>query len=218
MRRRRDIPAPRLPTELHELTLAGRALEEQRFEDARVSAADLSSTTVRGAEFSGCLFRRVSLGSSTLERLSFENCSFDRCDLANTRLRACRLDRVAFSACRLVGATFLDSRLNDVLFDDCRLALAGLRFLERPVARFEGCDLTGADFYGSDLREVSFSDSILRDAELATARLTGVDLRGNEIEAIRGLESLRGAVIDGVQLLSLAGRLAQAIGITVEER
>ncbi len=61
---------------------------------------------------------------------------------------------------------------------------------------FEGCDLTGADFRGARLKECT--------------------IRGTSLDAVVGVESLRGLTMPWTDLVGSVAALAAALGIAVE--
>ena len=67
------------------------------------------------------------------------------------------------------------------------------------------------------LRQVSFDGSTLAGTDFTKASCTKVDLRGAELGITAGYDSLRGATIDSIQLVTLAPRLASHLGITVKD-
>jgi len=83
--------------------------------------------------------------------------------------------------------------------------------------------LRDADFGGAKLTRVRFPGCTLSDADFTKVTCTDVDLRGAALggdgtAGIRaGYDSLRGARIDTLQLMTLAPLLAHHLGIAVEE-
>ena len=94
--------------------------------------------------------------------------------------------------------------------------MAKLSHLGRPHALLTRCDLRAALLMESDLGEVRFADCDLRGLELFNSSLAGTDLRGNELDDLKGVACLRGATIDTPQLLALAPALAADVGLVVE--
>ncbi len=82
---------------------------------------------------------------------------------------------------------------------------------------FEGCELDEAFLGRGTLRAVRFDDCRLRRADFSGASLARVDLRGSELDPAGDVAGLRGATIDGYQLAGLAGHLARALGIKVDD-
>ena len=121
----------------------------------------------------------------------------DRAVLTGSRLRSVALIDVVASGCELSGADWTSARLRRVVFEDCELDEAFLGRGTMRAVRFTGCRLRRADFSG--------------------ASLARVDLRGSDLEPAGDVSGLRGAIIDGVQLAGIAGHLAGALGIKVDD-
>src|SRR5437773_578658 len=83
-------------------------------------------------------------------------------------------------------------------------------------SRFEIEDAIVSGGFG-DLRAVRFDRCRLVRADFTGASLARVDLRGSELDPAGDVGALRGAIIDPVQLAALAGHLARAAGIRVED-
>lgn len=171
----------------------------------------------RGLELRASRLTGVALDGAQLARPEWRDCELHRCSLANTLVRGGSLTRVTFTDCRMTGVTWAQTTLEDVTFRGCLLDLASFHAarLRRVIAldcvmreaelaeavcdsvRFDRCDLTGANFRG--------------------ARFAAGELRGCTLDAITGIEGLRGASIPWPELVGLAGTLASALGIGVLE-
>ncbi len=81
--------------------------------------------------------------------------------------------------------------------------------------RFAGCDLTESDFYHARLTHVAFEDCMMDKSEFSGATLDKVDFRTSDVSNLRGVFSLRGAIIDSSQLIALGPLLAAQVGINV---
>ena len=175
--------------------------------DGRLSALSLETARVKDCRFDGV----------ELRRLRCRQVVFETCDFANTRWFDCELSDVAFLGCRFIGASITGGGLSAVFLRDCLAQLAKLSHLGRPHALLEDCDLRGALVLESDLGELRFSGCDLEGLEFAGVSLAGADLRGNELAGLKGIACLRGATIDGLQLLALAPALAAHLGVVVEQ-
>jgi len=216
-RRRKPQPdVPVLPAALDPLDVVGlraqREHEGVELVDCDFSGEHLSGSSLETARVKGCRF-----ADAELRRLRFEQVVFETCDFANTSWFDCDLDEVAFVGCRFVGASITGGRLSAVLLRDCLAQMAKLSHLGRPHALLQGCDLRGALLMESDLSETRFADCDLGGLELFNAGLVGTDLRGNELDDLKGVACLRGATIDALQLLALAPALATHVGLVVQE-
>ncbi|WP_050815030.1 pentapeptide repeat-containing protein [Streptomyces zinciresistens] len=188
-------------------------------------------------DYDGLEFGEEDLSGQDGGGARFMDCALRGCVLDETRLRHARFLDSVLTAPRGVGTDLAEATLRDVELTDARLGGVQLHgaVLERVVIRggkidylnlrtarlrdvvFEGCVLVEPDFGGARLERVEFADCAVRGADLTGASLTDVDLRGAaQLEIVRGLDRLAGAVISAAQLLDLAPVLAAQWGIRVE--
>jgi uncharacterized protein YjbI with pentapeptide repeats len=189
----------------------------------------------------GSAFADVTAGGTRFAESGLTGVTFD-----GGRMRRARLSQVWFGETRLVAFDLAESSLTDVWFSGCVLAGVQAFSLSARRVTFRDCKLDSVNFRECSLREVLFEDCVLRDVDFGGAKLTrvrfpgctlsgadftkvtcaDVDLRGARLGAgtpgdtgIRaGFDSLRGARIDTLQLVTLAPLLAHHLGITVEDR
>jgi uncharacterized protein YjbI with pentapeptide repeats len=90
------------------------------------------------------------------------------------------------------GVLFADAAFDEATADRCR---------------FLDCSFGNVSFGGVSLRKCRFTD----------VAITGARFVGADLGITAGYESLRGATIDSVQLVSLAPLLARHLGITVDD-
>jgi uncharacterized protein YjbI with pentapeptide repeats len=216
-RRRPPRPqVPALPPGLKHLDAealrAHPELEGVELVDLDLAAEHLSELSLETALVKSCRFE-----GAQLRRLRCRQVVFEHCDFANSRWLDCEFGEVAFLGCRFTGASISGGRLSELVLRECQLRLARLSHLGRPQGILESCDLGGSLLMESDLSELCFASCDLGDAELFNVALGGCDLRGNELDGLRGVGCLRGARIDALQLLGLGPALAAHIGLVVEE-
>jgi uncharacterized protein YjbI with pentapeptide repeats len=189
-------------------------------------------------KFEGDTFAEAIATGARFTESAFVGVAFD-----GGRLRKARLSDVWFEQTRLVSVDIAESSLTDVWFSGC--VFAGVQAFSSGLRRvvFRGCKLDSVNFRDCALVDVSFEDCMLRDADFGSAKLTrvrfggstltgadftrtsckSVDLRGarlgsGEVAGIKaGYDSLRGAVIDSLQLMTIAPLLAHHLGITVTD-
>lgn len=188
-------------------------------------------------DYDGLEFREEELVGQDGAGARFMDCALRGCALDETRLRHARILDSVLTGLRGVGTDLAESNLRDVELVDARLGGVQLHgaVLERVLIRggkidylnlrkaklrdvvFEGCVLLEPDFGGARLERVEFVDCALKGVDLTGATLTDVDLRSAaELEIVRGVDRLSGAVISSGQLLDLAPVLAAQLGIRVE--
>jgi uncharacterized protein YjbI with pentapeptide repeats len=203
-----------------------------------------SSLEVDG-DYDRVLFAGLAFGDADAGGARFTECAFtDRTAFDGARLRRARFTDVWLAQVRLVAADLAESSLTDVVFDGC--VLAGVQAFSLTARRLllRGCKLDSVNFRDGNLTDVVFEDCVLRDADFGSAKLTrvrfpgctlvnadftrvagkDVDLRGARLGTSdaepgikAGYDSLAGARIDHLQLMTLAPFLARHLGITVAD-
>ncbi|MGA9876561.1 MAG: pentapeptide repeat-containing protein [Solirubrobacteraceae bacterium] len=187
------------------------ALDGVLLEDADLSGIEAAS--VRLVEVA---LRRVNLGGTGLRGLHLLDVLATAVDAANGSWPYTQMSRVTFESSTLVGLDLANGQIGATTFSECKLDLANLRLSTVQDVVFLGCSLRGADFYGANLRSVRFEKCDLCEIDFGHATLEMVDLRTSTLTDIRGIGSLKGATVDGSQLIDLALSLAVELGIQVE--
>ena len=82
---------------------------------------------------------------------------------------------------------------------------------------FRDCRLEEADFYGATLTSVLFERCPLVGATLSEATLGRVELRGCDLEGLKGAERLRGARMPWPDIVASAGTFAATLGIVASD-
>ena len=72
-----------------------------------------------------------------------------------------------------------------------------------------------SDFLSAILHDVQFESCTLEKTIFDQVKCKQVDLRSSELLELSGWSSLRGAIIDSVQLAAIAPYLAQELGISI---
>jgi len=184
------------------------------FSDALAGGSRFADCGFTGATFDGGRMRRA-----RLSQVWFGETRFVAFDLAESSLTD-----VWLSGCVLAGVQAFALTTRRVTFRDCKLDSVNFRDCSFTDVRFEDCVLRDVDFGGAKLTRVRFPGCTLTGADFTKVTCTDVDLRGARLGAstgeagIRaGYDSLRGARIDTLQLVTLAPLLAHHLGITVED-
>lgn len=190
--------------------------EEAEFARLEFSHLDLSGRDAALVEFDRCRFVETCFSGTELDRSKFFDCRFESCDLANLSAQSSTLVRAELSASRATGMRWREGTLRDVVFSSCRLDLSAFHETRFERVRFEGCNMAQADFMDADLTGgVEFVACDLTQARFSQATMTGVVLTRCVLDGIEGVTSLRGAVIDPTDLMSLSYALAYALGIVI---
>jgi uncharacterized protein YjbI with pentapeptide repeats len=185
-------------------------------EDALVTG-DFSEARAAGGRFGRSRLDRAVLTGSRLRSLSLVDVVATGCEASGADWTSARMHRVVFEGSRLAGTQFADSELEDVVFRNCKLTLASFNSARLRECVFESCELDEAFLGRGTMRAVRFGDCRLRQADFTGASLARVDLRGSDLDPAGDVAGLRGATIDGIQLAGVAGHLARALGIKVED-
>jgi fluoroquinolone resistance protein len=193
------------------------ALESQfDIEDSLVTGS-FEDVRAAGGRIRHSRLDRAGLTGARLRSLSLVDVVAGGCELSGADLTGARLRRVLFDGGRLAGTQFIDAELDDVVFRNCKLTLATFHSSRLREVVFSGCELDEAFLGRGTMQSVRFEDCRLLRADFSGAILKRVDLRGSELDPAGDVGGLRGAIIDSAQLAGLAGQLAHAAGIRVDE-
>ena len=187
-------------------------LEEVRLEadqavNCNVPALDLNSVLLEKVQFTGSQFSRVTMRDVVAKQTDVSSASLDNGSIVRTE----------FVSCRMMGVDFGRTSLHDVVFRGCKLDLANFRQTDLRRVQFIDCTLVEADFGGATITNVQFQSSVLEKTIFDRATCKGVDLRSSELVSIAGWRFLKGATIDGLQLVMASPHLAQELGIIVRD-
>jgi uncharacterized protein YjbI with pentapeptide repeats len=116
-----------------------------------------------------------------------------------SRFEGVTLDHVVFSDCKLDYAALNKVRaIGPVLFVRCSLREVEVRQCSLAHTLFDECDLALTDF--------------------GPGGYQGLDLRGNDLSAIRGAHHLKRVVIDRLQVLQLAQALTADLEVSFGDK
>ena len=210
--------APTLPSGLRSLVdLPAESLLDGMLAESEFTQLQLQGSRWSGTEIRTCRFESGVFQQAHFQGVTFENCVLHNCDLTGVRLDACGLSHVVFSHCRLDGLTAVDTSFDGVIIEDSNVSLANFRFLKTFNVLFKASMLSEVDFTGARLERTLFEKCNLRQADFTRVTAQGVDLRGSDLDEIRGVASLKGATIGRLQLFGLALSLARDAGISVAD-
>jgi uncharacterized protein YjbI with pentapeptide repeats len=152
---------------------------------------------------------------------SYRRSKFGDVWLHTTRLVGADLAETEWLDVAIVSAVFagveaFSSQWRRAVFKGCKLESVNFRASLFADVTFEDCVLRDVDWTGATLTAVRFPGSALRGARFSRATMKKADFRGaTELDFADGYESLKGAIIDTGQLITIAPMLAAAVGITV---
>jgi uncharacterized protein YjbI with pentapeptide repeats len=210
------IAAPKLPPSLATYD-PWDLVDEAVLETCQMSDASFNGKTIRSANFDEVILDKVSFIEATLEKLSCRDVIFNGCDLSTANCSDCSMQRVTLAGGRMTGLDVSKGYLKDITFKDCKLNMANFRFARLKLVTFIDCVLTDADFLGADMVDVSFQNCLIERVEFGHSNMKQVDLRGSQLVDIKGWQSLKGAIIDKLQLVQAAQFLANDYGIIVKD-
>ena len=187
--------------------------------------------------YDGVLFSGLTFEAANADLSRFMECAFADVTLDDVALRKARLSDVwlrdvrllsadlagsawmdsTFIGCSGAGIQAFDSSFQRVVFSECKLDSWNFRGASLQGVVFDRCLLRDTDFGGASLKQVKFPGCTLTRADLSRVTLDRVDLRGAELDITAGYESLRGAIMNTAQLMSIAPVLARQIGIEVKD-
>ncbi len=208
------ISLPRLPAKLDEAD-PKTMMDELSLEDGHLTGTDLTSQVISALDISGGLFENVILTGAQLERLNARDFVVKQSDFSASSLTNSSLNRVEFKNCRMTGVDFSRTSLHDVTFRGCKLDIANFRFADLARVQFVDCTLSETDFLNAGLRDVTMQACTLQRTVFEQAKCKQLDLRSSQLEEIVGWKSLKGAIIDDLQLVSAGPYLAHELGIVV---
>ncbi|HZQ83337.1 MAG TPA: pentapeptide repeat-containing protein [Acidimicrobiales bacterium] len=168
-------------------------------------------------EIIGSRLHGLRLTGATFEGGRWADVLVEDGELSGLVLEGPSLVRVAFRHCRMSGLVAIGARAQDVHFVDCRLDDANFRGSSLERCRFEDCDLRGADFYGARFAPGALRRCRLAGAEFGGAACDGLDLRGSDLEGVRGATSLRRTTISQGQVVAFGLALVAAFEVSVED-
>lgn len=210
------LAQPRLLPQLDDRSIAVMAsdgeLENARLQNeeainCNVAALDLSSVVIEKVQFTGAHFSRVTMRDVRTTQTDFSSAHLDNGMLV----------RAEFVNCRMTGVDFSRTSLHDVVFRGCKLDLANFRFSDLRRVAFIDCTLSETDFMNAKLTCADYQSSALEKTVFSQAVCKQVDLRSSTLIDIVGWRDLKGAILDGAQLVGAAPYLAQELGLQVRE-
>ena len=186
-------------------------------------------------DYDAVAFEDLDLTGQNANNANFLDCRLERCRVDGLLLRRARvvdslLADLQAASLDLTEAVWRDSlvtggRLGAVVAAATKWARVRVRggkldFLNFRGATlqdvvFEACVIGEIDLGNAQLTNVSFVDCKVDDLNVGGATMSRVDLSRASLHALRGLQSLRGAIVSQDQLLDLAPLLADHLGLEV---
>jgi uncharacterized protein YjbI with pentapeptide repeats len=209
------ITQPVVPKLLPQLDdWSGKISDEIELQTSAVQ--DKNFANVRRLEVEGCRLTALQLGAARFDKLRLSDVTLYRVEAAGMRAPEGSALRMVCKDSRLTGVDLGEALLEDCVFENVKLDEVGFRFAVLKRVRFVSCVLRNADFSGAKFSNVTFSACELNGANFDNATCKFVDLRGENIAAIKGVMGLKGATVSSEQLIQLAPLLAAEAGLDVD--
>lgn len=210
------IAKPQLPTQLEDSTVA-LMVQDGELEEMKLHDEDGTNCNVAGLSLSSVMTEKVFLTGAHLSRVTVRDLVAKQTDFSSASLDNGLIVRAEFLNCRMMGVDFSQTNLHDVVFRGCKLDLANFRQTDLRRVQFVDCTLVETDFGSAKLTYVEFQSSVLDKTSFTQTVCKTVDLRTSQLLDIIGWRWLKGATIDGLQLVSSAPYLAQELGLIVRD-
>lgn len=191
--------------------------EEDTLENSLVNHGTLVNSHLKDCLIDGSHLRKTDLSNTKIDTFSMSNCIIDDCTFIASQFPDSSWHMTEMTNSRCSGIQLSTSTIRNVRFKHCKLDLANFRFAKLSNVIFEECVVEEMDFYGASLKNVSFIDCELDKVEFSTASLQQVDLTEARIVSLRGIPSLKGAIITNEQLIYLAPYFAAEFGIKIQQ-
>ncbi|MEU1307844.1 hypothetical protein ABZ419_02955 [Streptomyces cinnamoneus] len=118
---------------------------------------------------------------------------------------------------RVAEFTYADADVRELDLADSHLMDGRVLRLRSQRTVFEDLRVDSVEFSGCDLAAAAFDACAMERTEFGSGRYAGCDLRGNDLAAVRGVNSLRRGLIDRPQLLQLVQALAEDLDVAFGE-
>ncbi|GAA1964070.1 pentapeptide repeat-containing protein [Agromyces allii] len=183
-------------------------------EGVRVAGGDLSERDLTGIRLREVEIAGVSAHDVHLRGADIAESVLDRWDAPVLRAPRATLRDVVVSNSRVGSVEFYENTWQAVHFVGCKLGFVNLRGATLRDVRFTDCTVDELDLGGARVERLAFTDSDVRSLDVTGARLSDADLRGLDLD-VTGVEGLRGATMDELQVALIATRLAEHVGIRI---
>jgi uncharacterized protein YjbI with pentapeptide repeats len=208
------LARPRIPTQLEDGSYT--LLAEGALEGMKLDAIDATKCNIPALDLDGVMIEKTIFLQSQLLRISARDVVAKQSDFSSTVMTDGAINRAEFSHCRMTGVDFNKSSLHDVIFRGCKLDMANLRFADLRRVQFIDCTLVETDFLGATLYEVTFESCVIEKTIFNRVQCKQVDFRTSQLIELSGWGSLKGVIIDNVQLMEVAPYLANELGLRVQ--
>ena len=218
MARQPGVASPRIEgVALPDLTDAtGEDVDPHDLHECLRLTGDLSQRDLSGARFVECAFSTVRANETLLRGVSFRECVFSGIDAPSLRAPRSEWRSVVLDGSRIGAAEMYEAIIHGASLRSSKLSFVNLRSATIRDVEFVDCTIEDLDLAGATLERVAFRNctvGTIRFHSTGQPAMVDVDLRGVRLDAIDGLDSLRGLVLSAEQVAELAPSLAAHLGI-----
>jgi len=197
--------------------MTGRVPADTEVELERCSVHGVDFSDVKKLEIDGCAVSSAVLTGVAVSKLRCSDAKLTNIEAAGLRSQDGAWLRTVVKNSRMTGADLGASLFEDCTFEGVKLDEAGMRFATLKRVVFKDCVLRGADFTGANLSHVTFIKCDLEGTNFDRASCTAVDMRGEKLAEIKGVNGLKHVRVSEEQLIELAPLLALELGLDVGE-
>ncbi|RWZ64444.1 pentapeptide repeat-containing protein [Labedella populi] len=212
-------PAPRV-TPVRLAGLHDGTIEDLRSADyhdaARFADLDTSGIDLADVQFSGCGFERIRTDALALRGARLMDCVITALEAPVIDAPSTFWRDIEIRSSRSGSADLYDAELRAVRITESKLGYLNVRGARVTDLLIEGCSIEELDLGGATATRLRLVDCRIGTLDVTRATLTEVDLRGGEFSVVRGLDSLRGAIIGEHQLAEFGPLFAAALGVRIE--
>lgn len=192
--------------------VAGETYDRQRFVGAVVEDRDLGGITFSECELADWELRDTTLADAAILETRIAGLFATGFSAPRASLR-----QVEFDGARIGAMELFDAKVRSLTIRDSRLGFVNLRGADLRDVKFIDCVLDGLDLGDATVTRMAFDGCRVGDLDVTRAKLTHADLRGLQIERIRGVEGIAGATMTQMQVMGLAESFAAHLGIAVTD-
>lgn len=215
-RNRMNLIKPQIPADLTSLENLMDVLEaEDDISEALIDTQFGTGAEARGISITESSIVKSDISAMTMENFDIANVTIKNSNLSGSKFPESNWRAVEIKGSRCSGLDVQNSMLKNVQFSNSKLDIVNFRFSKIEGMIFKDCVLDDVDFYGATLKNVEFIDCTISKITFAAAKMHNVDLSKSTIEAVQGIASLKGAIINYDQLTQLAPYFAAEAGIKV---
>lgn len=209
------LPHPDLPPVSELAVFDTPARDEGHYECQRAESVSWEDLFATHARFSQCLLADLTLAGGEWSNTTFADVRFEDSRLLAPDLSASHWRDAEVVRGTASGVQWFDADVRRVHFEQVKLDAVNFRGAALTDVVFTECLLREVDFGGAKLTRVRFPGCTFEEADFSRAKLAEVDLRGARLHFKAGFDALRGATIDGGQLVELAPALAGHLGLRI---